>query len=525
MLKFSLGVPKKPARQLNGLPQAIDLQQLLKQADVSAGQDFGLAWKYKDIEFKLYVRYEGTKVTWRMWNSTMSDGVAPWTTQERDLRVVLRQVTAVCNEVAGVKIARAQSLSTPAVNVQSNQIDDEAFMAQLTAPPSAMEIALLKQTSTPNRSADVDPSAARASTSTLMSAALQVARRFADQINREYEEDPNSQIVITDVGEIVDFIPSGESHVEEKVFRWRASTVNWCLSVRGRVGRVEFFLLPERDAVSLGMANREVNAIGTVELRLYAGQAIWTQNGTPLDPLELRRIILKGLTMVARGSLDTPEQVERELEMRNLSQRIVSQQEEVQRRIARDLHDAVIADLTLLKRSVLNEPPVARDYVAQSLDGVVLRLREICYELAPSDLKDWGLNTTLEALLEQVAQRTGAKCMLNFVDNVPSLDSFIELHIFRIIQEALNNAAKYSGATQISVTAELKHGWLSFEVRDNGKGFDSTQVAAATKHGGMGRTSMQERVEMIRAVFPTRLDVTSQPGEGTTTTLFIKVRG
>jgi signal transduction histidine kinase len=285
------------------------------------------------------------------------------------------------------------------------------------------------------------------------------------------------------------------------------------------------FLLPARDAVSVGIANKEINPIGSVSLGLFEDQLLWMHDGAAVAPLEVRSLVLKGFTALMRGSTESPEYVERELEMRNLSQRIVSQQEEVQRRIARDLHDAVIADLTLLKRAVLSEPPVSRDHVSQSLDAVVLKLREICYELSPSDLKDWGLNTTLEALVEQVAARTGANCMLNFVDNIPSLDSFVELHIFRIIQEALNNSAKYSGASQISVTAELKHGWLSFEVRDNGKGFDASQLSGPSKHGGMGRTSMQERVEMIRAVFPTRLDVTSQPGAGTTTTLFIKVRG
>ena len=525
MLKSSLGIPKKPPRRLSGLPEILDLQQLAKQAEVHGGSDYGLSWKLSGIEFKLYVRYEVTKILWRMWSSGTKDVTAPWLSQERDFRIVLRQINAVCNEVAGVKVARAQSLSGGTASVVSApQADDSAFIAGITAPPSTMEIALLKESEADHSLLQVDESVARNLTASLMRSTLQLARWFADQINRERTEQKR-QIVITDVGEIVDFLPVGlgTTNVEEKVFRWRASTVNWCLSARGRSGLLELFLLPQRDAVSVGIASHEINPVGRIELSLCANQVVWTQEGAPVSPHEVRRMLLKGMTALVAGDLQSSDSVDRELEMRNLSQRIVSQQEEVQKRIARDLHDAVIADLTLLKRAVLNEPPLGRDNVAQSIDGVVVKLREICYELAPSDLKDWGLNTTLEALLEQVAQRTGANCMLNFVDNIPSLDSFIELHIFRIIQEALNNAAKYSGASHISVTAELKHGWLSFEVRDNGKGFEQANVASATRHGGMGRASMQERVEMIRSVFPARLDVTSQPGQGTTTTLFIKV--
>jgi signal transduction histidine kinase len=150
-------------------------------------------------------------------------------------------------------------------------------------------------------------------------------------------------------------------------------------------------------------------------------------------------------------------------------------------------------------------------------------LREICYDLSPTDLRDWGLKTTLEALLDQASARTNAKCKFECPDELPELDGSIDLHIFRILQEAISNVIKYAKATEVSLNVEMENDELVFNVVDNGKGIDFTAAMKQARQGGLGMTGMQERVGIIRAYYPATLTVRSKPGRGTLTRLAIQV--
>lgn len=523
MLKYSLGVPKKPPTRLERVPTVADLQQLAKRAEMEMGKDHGIAWTAHNIEFKLFVRCETPKLLWRLWNSTVPENTPPWTSAEKNPRIVHKQIEGVSNELAGVKIVRSAAPAPPPVTREPPPVvapGQDNLITAIGASPSAVEALMLERLAkgTPHELVPFTSGSAQEMTAALSGALMLFVRRFAADFNQQ-STDRNLHIYITDAGIVKEFDPP------EPVIRWRVSTTNNCISVRARTGLLEFFLLPLADAISLGAAQHEINPAARFVLADIGGKLVWTLDRVPISAEQARHRILLAIGDLIQNRAESDEQARRfDIEKRNMAQRIVSQQEEVQRRIARDLHDAVIADITLLKRAVLTDT-VSRDQAAESLDRIAGRLREICYELSPSDLKDWGLQTTIEALLEQVANRTGARCMLNCDTEIPSLDSFVELHIFRIIQEALNNAAKYSGANQIAVNVELKRGWLSFQVRDNGRGFDAeAESTGRTKDGGMGRTSMQERVELIRTLFPARLDVASEPGKGTSLVLFLKIR-
>jgi signal transduction histidine kinase len=523
MLKFSLGVPKKAPVRLDRVPTVEDIQNLYKKAEIEGGKDLGISWTFQNIEFRLFVRYEVPTVTWRMWNSSVSDNTPPWTSNEKQVKIVHRQILACCNELAGIKVSRPAPVQASAVVIGPAvpAEDMDRFLEAVAIGPTTWQINGLESLATGSFRpiADTTSGAAQQMTIAFAGATLQLMRRFADQYNRALPDAKQKQVSITELGEATEGT--------ERVLRWRAATEAWCISARACTGQLELFFLPLVDVISMTAQQRELTPICKFALHSFSGRLHWTVDALPVGADEVRRLLFVAFSnlisqrVAATGEVPTNS----DLEKRNLAQRIVSQQEEVQRRIARDLHDAVIADVTLLKRELLSDKPIGREAATQSLDEIIGRLREICYDLSPSDLKDWGLKTTIEALLEQVASRTKAQCTLNCDVDIPSLDSFVELHVFRIIQESLNNTSKYSGANQIAVTVEFKHGWLSFAVRDNGKGFDpAAEPAGRTKDGGMGRTSMQERVELIRTLFPARLDITSQPGQGTTTTLFIKVR-
>lgn len=334
--------------------------------------------------------------------------------------------------------------------------------------------------------------------------------------------------------------------------RWRASTTLWSLSCRARGDCIELFLVPARECVLLGEAEYDFRRRLKLERLVTPQGSFWVADALPVSPSELRlflrtcfrdlvRTTIADLQFEETGEfdvrhIDRPEAMSQStvyatqhmkqiiFEKQNLAQKIVSQQEEIQRRIARDLHDAVIADVTMLKRSLDGEARLNRADTVKALEAISHRLREICYDLSPSDLRDWGLPTTIEALLDHLSQRTGAECELVCNDEIPTLEGPVELHIFRIIQEALNNSAKYSGASYVSVTSDIEEGWLVFRVEDNGKGFDQDgSQPKASKEGGTGMGSMLERTQLIQCFYPAKLETRSQKGRGTITRLAIKL--
>ncbi len=394
----------------------------------------------------------------------------------------------------------------------------------------------------PEDSARMEQTRINQATSSMMQA-LQQAVKFHAEVFNNHAVDQELHIIVTDLGEVTDRLPKpgGPGYTEQRLQRWRASTPLWSLSARARPQLIEIFIVSAADAMSLGTAEHELQFITCFQLSTTGNDLEWLCDELPVSADDVRSIVRTCIRQLIAatisemqsedvGSLLTHTEStvplhskQSAMEKQNLAQKIVSQQEEIQRRIARDLHDAVIADVTLLKRTIASNLPIERETVASALEQIAARLREICYDLSPSDLKDWGLQTTIEDLLDQVSQRTGSRCHLECSIDIPPLESSTELHIFRIVQEALNNSAKYSGASEVLVAVRINSGWLQFGVIDNGRGFESSENQGRHKSGGMGMSSMQERVQLIRTLYPARLQIVSQPGTGTTTTLSIKL--
>ena len=213
------------------------------------------------------------------------------------------------------------------------------------------------------------------------------------------------------------------------------------------------------------------------------------------------------------------------LEKQNLAYKMVSQQEEMKTRLARDLHDTVIADLMMLKRYLSGDKKLSEEQIIEMVDHVVRQIRDICSDFAPRHLKDWGLKMCLQDLLERMSQRTGITVNLVCDANLPDMPDPVELHIFRIIQEGLNNVEKYSGASRVIVHIErVDERLIRFTLMDNGKGFDAEKPEdRPTNVGGMGMGGMKERADLIRCFYPTTLTVDSQPGGGSRVTLEVRL--
>jgi signal transduction histidine kinase len=214
------------------------------------------------------------------------------------------------------------------------------------------------------------------------------------------------------------------------------------------------------------------------------------------------------------------------LQKENLAFKVVSQDEELKTRLSRDLHDTIIADLMMLKRYLVADKKPSFDHVGEIVDDIVRQLRDICHDFSPRQLQELGLHAGLKEMLTRYQQRTAINCDFVFDTEIPEdLPEPVKLHVFRIVQECLNNIDKYAGASRVSIEIERPSAeLLRISVNDNGSGFKRSEVGGPTTMGGMGISNLFERVELIRVYFPAQLYLRSTPGAGARITLELSVK-
>jgi signal transduction histidine kinase len=188
-------------------------------------------------------------------------------------------------------------------------------------------------------------------------------------------------------------------------------------------------------------------------------------------------------------------------------------------RLARDLHDSAtqtVFSMGLLAQSARRQYDRGSDQVGATLDRVAAlaqqahaELRALLLELRPDEAVTHGLNTALARLLSVMRLRSGLWIDLHGESSTPLRDDQARA-VFRLVQEALNNALKHAHATAVTVTLAERAEGLQVTVQDNGKGFEVAAVVAQGL-GGMGIRSMQERAEGAGI----HLEITSAPGAGT----------
>jgi signal transduction histidine kinase len=198
---------------------------------------------------------------------------------------------------------------------------------------------------------------------------------------------------------------------------------------------------------------------------------------------------------------------------------VLGAQEAERARISRELHDGVNQSLmTLILRlgsvdRVLNDEAArtelvqARDLATQILGDV----RRIARDLRPAVLDELGLGPALEALCSTFTEQHGIHAEAYHLDvNCPCRSVMIDLALYRIVQEALNNVARHSGATQVGVVLACRNAVVTVQVEDNGIGFDTRKLRS--EHGGLGIIGMRERAALLGGT----VSVESRPGHGTT---------
>jgi PAS domain S-box-containing protein len=187
-------------------------------------------------------------------------------------------------------------------------------------------------------------------------------------------------------------------------------------------------------------------------------------------------------------------------------------------RLARELHDSVTQSLysvTLLSeagRQLIEAGDLARiegylERLGEISQQALKEMRLLVYELRPLVLRREGLVGALQQRLDAVEKRAGVDARL-LVEGEGELPASVEEALYRIAQEALNNALKHAGASNVTVRVCSRDDCVELEVIDDGVGF---YLGTTGDNGGLGLTSMRERAEKIDGI----LDIASAPGEGT----------
>jgi len=200
-------------------------------------------------------------------------------------------------------------------------------------------------------------------------------------------------------------------------------------------------------------------------------------------------------------------------ELRYLSSRLLSAQEEERKRIAAELHDSIGQTLVTLKVGLRNalkdmskgKMQDASDLLMQLIPEIrkaIEETRSICTGLRPTVLDNLGIIPTihwLTEILREVHPDRNIRVEMDIEEgDVPET---IKIIIFRIIQEALNNVAKHSRATLVDLALSKKSGRIYLNVRDNGIGFDMAAGSKDVKSFGMGLASIKERAELSGGAF------------------------
>ena len=219
------------------------------------------------------------------------------------------------------------------------------------------------------------------------------------------------------------------------------------------------------------------------------------------------------------SAVDVTDQKMAQESLEKVSGQLIAAQEKERSHLARELHDDICQRLAMLSLRIekatkgfgSQQPTMGQqlEQIWQQCSALTADVQALSHELHPSILDNLGLVTAVRSFCREVSEQNGA--VVEFAENdIPSsLPREVSLSLFRVIQEALHNAVKYSGQSHFTVHLEGKDGEIDLEVSDRGAGFDVSNM----KNGkGLGLVSMTERIHLLSG----RITIDSKPNAGTT---------
>jgi two-component system sensor histidine kinase DegS len=209
---------------------------------------------------------------------------------------------------------------------------------------------------------------------------------------------------------------------------------------------------------------------------------------------------------------------------------ILEGQEEERKRIAMDIHDGIGQQLTSLKFQIEaidikngQQSEQKINEIKQGIKDVIKEVRRVTFNLKPTVLGDYGMQAALSVFVREISKLTDINLSYRTEGEVSfRLPQKVENNIFRIVQEAINNAIKYSEASRIEIVLQQTETMVMITVKDEGKGFDEKLLESRSVNieSGRGFFNMYERTEYING----HLEIKSIPGQGTTVTLSVPLK-
>jgi len=197
-------------------------------------------------------------------------------------------------------------------------------------------------------------------------------------------------------------------------------------------------------------------------------------------------------------------------ELRTLSRRLLTVQEEERRNLARELHDEIGQMLTGLNFQLAagsEADGLALRDAQETVQVLTEQVRQLSMNLRPGVLDAFGLLAALEWHIERFQKQTGIRVHLRHQHVSERFAPEVEIAVFRVFQEALTNIARHANTDFATVQLIVDAGLLILVIRDTGRGFDADHPVLSTGLGGM-----RERVELLGG----RLEIESAPDQGTT---------
>jgi PAS domain S-box-containing protein len=269
---------------------------------------------------------------------------------------------------------------------------------------------------------------------------------------------------------------------------------------------------------------------GSERLFLWNSNLLHDSQGQPLGIIAVGHDITK--RKEAEKALMQSEQ-----KLHQLATQLLTVQEDQRRRLSQELHEemgqtllAMKLRLSAIKENLQENSPKKQksvmedcDQLSQYLQGLVDNIRRLSRDLSPAILEDLGLPAAIRNLCDEfcLSHKNIEKCICDIGEINGILSQQDQINIYRIVQESFANIAKHSDASKLWLTIKKQNNRVSFELKDNGKGFEPDEVlfqqSSAT---GLGLTALDERVRILGGT----LRIDSRKGEGTRVSFDIPAR-
>lgn len=211
-----------------------------------------------------------------------------------------------------------------------------------------------------------------------------------------------------------------------------------------------------------------------------------------------------------------------------LGSEIIRIQEEERRRVARDIHDGpaqsianIVFRAEICERLIDKDPVRAKEELKALGDHIRLTLseiRKIIFDLRPMALDDLGLMPTIRGVLDVFHEQYGLLTEISLTGKERRLEPHVEIGVFRVVQEVLNNVVKHAEASTVRVRIDFAPADVTVIVEDDGKGFDLVNEEKPSGHYGI--MGMRERVQLLAG----KLTIKSAPRQGTKVMITVPLR-